>query len=94
MCSPTGSSASSETASSAARSATLVGETTSGTGARRRYELRPAGWFIERVVAWQPASALGIELLTCSLPVASLRQDYTLHQAAGRTRLTQIAGSM
>ena len=65
------------------KSATLVGLTDSGPGAQRRCELRPAGWFIERVVLWEPEDALGFELLTCSLPVASLRHDYTLREASG-----------
>lgn len=72
------------------KSATLVGETTSGPGAQRRCELRPTGWFIEQVVSWEPESALAFELVTCSLPVSSLRHDYTLTEKASRTRLTQV----
>lgn len=72
------------------KSATLVGVTASGPGAQRRCELRPAGWFVEHVVLWDPEGALGFELVTCSLPVASLRHDYTLSEAAGETRVTQL----
>jgi len=72
------------------KSATLVGETASGPGAQRRCELRPTGWFIEHVALWEPESALAFELVTCSLPVASLRHDYTLSDTAGATRVTQI----
>jgi len=72
------------------KSTTLVGATASGPGAQRRCELRPAGWFIEHVVLWEPEGALGFELVTCSLPVASLRHDYTLSHAAGATRVAQV----
>lgn len=72
------------------KSARLVGATATGQGAQRRCELRPAGWFIEQVVVWEPEGALGFELVTCSLPVASLRHDYTLSDAAGATRVTQV----
>jgi hypothetical protein len=72
------------------KSATVVGSAASGLGAQRRCELRPAGWFIERVVRWEPESGLGFELDTCSLPVAALRHDYTLSEAAGATRVTQV----
>lgn len=72
------------------KNATRVGETTSGPGAQRRCELRPTGWFVEQVVSWEPESALAFELVTCSLPVSSLRPDYTLTETAGRTALTQV----
>lgn len=72
------------------KAATLVGVTASGPSAQRRCELRPAGWFIEQVAVWEPEKALGFELVTCSLPVASLRHDYTLSHAAGATRVNQV----
>ena len=72
------------------RSCQLVGEQASGLGAQRRCDLRPAGWFIERVAAWRPEEALAFELVTCSFPVSSLRHDYTLTQAADRTIVTQV----
>ena len=76
------------------RSCQLVGEQASGLGAQRRCDLRPAGWFIERVAAWWPEEALAFELVTCSFPVSSLRHDYTLTQAAdhtgARTAVTQV----
>ena len=76
------------------RSSQLVGEQASGLGAQRRCDLRPAGWFIERVAVWRPEEALAFELVTCSFPVSSLRHDYTLTQAAdhtgARTLVTQV----
>ena len=53
-------------------------------------ELRPAGWFVERVVAWQPEQVLAFELVTCSLPVAHLRHDHTLTEQDGGTVVTQV----
>jgi uncharacterized protein YndB with AHSA1/START domain len=70
--------------------ATLVGDLTTGPGAQRRCELRPAGWFTERVVSWEPESGLAFELVTCSLPVSRLRHDYTLTETAGNTDLAQV----
>ena len=76
------------------RSSQLVGEQASGLGAQRRCDLRPAGWFIERVAVWRPEEALAFELVTCSFPVSSLRHDYTLTQVAdhtgARTVVTQV----
>jgi len=76
------------------RSSQLVGEQSSGLGAQRRCDLRPTGWFIERVAVWRPEEALAFELVTCSVPVSSLRHDYTLTQAAdhadARTVVTQV----
>jgi len=76
------------------RSCQLVGDQASGLGAQRRCDLRPAGWFIERVAVWRPEEALAFELVTCSLPVSSLRHDYTLTQAADHsgapTVVTQV----
>jgi hypothetical protein len=67
---------------SGVRSSQLVGEKASGLGAQRRCDLRPTGWFIERVAVWRPEEDLAFELVTCSLPVSSLRHDYTLTQTA------------
>jgi ligand-binding SRPBCC domain-containing protein len=48
------------------------------------------GWFVEQVVTWEPRQALGFELVTCSLPVAQLRHDYTLSQEGTDTVVTQV----
>jgi carbon monoxide dehydrogenase subunit G len=72
------------------KTVTLVDGPASGLGAQRRCELRPKGWFIEQVVTWEADSALAFQLQTCSLPVASLRHDYTLTEDAGATRLEQV----
>lgn len=72
------------------KAASIVGDLTSGLGAQRKCQLRPKGWFIEEVVAWQPESALAFQLQTCSLPVASLRHDYALTEEAGATGVEQV----
>jgi ligand-binding SRPBCC domain-containing protein len=49
-----------------------------GSGAERRCDLRPGGWFKERVATWRPNEALAFELYECTLPVRRLRHDYEL----------------
>ena len=67
-----------------------------GLGATRRCDLRPRGWFVERVVRWQPDQALAFDLVTCSLPVHQLRHDYTLTEtgAIGGTCATTVTQTM
>jgi uncharacterized protein YndB with AHSA1/START domain len=65
------------------RTSTLVGDVSAGPGVQRRCDLRPAGWFIEQVTRWQPDEALAFELVSCSLPVANLRHEYTLTDTCG-----------
>lgn len=72
------------------RASHIVGEVTHGPGAQRRCELRPAGWFVERVVTWEPEARLGIQLFECSLPVLTLRHDYTLEHDSEGTIVTQV----
>jgi uncharacterized protein YndB with AHSA1/START domain len=68
----------------------LVSEQSAGIGAQRCVDLRPAGWFAERVAAWEPEHTLAFELLTCSLPVSTLRHDYTLTEQPGPCAGTTI----
>lgn len=70
-------------------SSVLTGEQSDGVGAERRCEV-PGGWFIERVAAWEPPQSLALELVSCSFPVTSLRHDYSLSEADGNTRLSQL----
>ena len=71
------------------KSAALTTAQTDGVGAQRRCEVQ-GGWFIERIVAWEPTQALAFELVSCSFPVTSLRHDYTLSESDGTTRVTQV----
>lgn len=72
------------------KASVLTSELADGVGAERRCEVRPGGWFIERVVAWKPVQTLAFELVTCSLPVNSLRHDYTLSESNGLTHIIQV----
>jgi len=49
-----------------------------GPGAARRCDLKPGGWFKERVVAFEPNESLSFELFECTLPVRRLKHSYTL----------------
>jgi ligand-binding SRPBCC domain-containing protein len=60
-----------------------------GPGAARRCDLRPGGWFKERVGDWRPNEGLSFELFECTLPVRRLRHSYTLVPEAGGTIVTQ-----
>ena len=71
------------------KSAVLTSEQAAGVGAQRRCEVQ-GGWFIERIVAWEPTQTLAFELVSCSFPVTSLRHDYTLRESDGTTRVTQV----
>jgi len=56
----------------------VVSTSKEGPGAARRCDLRPGGWFKERVADWRPNEALSFELYECTLPVRRLRHSYTL----------------
>jgi len=60
-----------------------------GIGATRQCDLKPGGWFRERVTAWEPERALGFELYECTLPVKRLRHNYVLTATSGGTRVDQ-----
>ena len=49
-----------------------------GQGAARRCDLKPGGWFKERVAEWTPHRSLSFELFECTLPVRRLKHSYTL----------------
>ena len=72
------------------KTSTLTSPHSEGIGAERRCDVRPGGWFIERVARWEPEHALAFELVTCSFPVTSLRHDYTLTESDGVTHVKQI----
>jgi len=60
-----------------------------GIGATRQCDLKPGGWFRERVTAWEPERALGFELFECTLPVKRLKHDYVLTPMPEGTRVDQ-----
>jgi ligand-binding SRPBCC domain-containing protein len=56
----------------------IVTTTRQGPGSARRCDLKPGGWFKEKVADWQPNESLSFELFECTLPVRSLKHSYTL----------------
>ncbi len=60
-----------------------------GIGASRQCDLKPGGWFRERVTAWEPERALAFELFECTLPVKRLKHDYVLTSTERGTRVRQ-----
>jgi ligand-binding SRPBCC domain-containing protein len=67
----------------------IVSAERTGPGAARRCDLRPGGWFKERVADWRPNQGLSFELYECTLPVRALRHSYTLVPDAGGTTVSQ-----
>lgn len=56
----------------------IVTDTREGPGSARRCELKPGGWFKEKVADWNPNESLSFELFECALPVLRLKHSYTL----------------
>lgn len=67
----------------------IVSEQRSGPGSARQCDLKPGGWFKERVSHWREGEELGFELYECTLPVRSLEHRYVLRPEAGGTRVEQ-----
>jgi ligand-binding SRPBCC domain-containing protein len=60
-----------------------------GPGSARRCDLKPGGWFKERVADWKPNESLSFELFECTLPVRRLRHSYTLTPDGSGTLVRQ-----
>jgi hypothetical protein len=56
----------------------IVTSSREGPGSARRCDLKPGGWFKEKVADWKPHESLSFELFECSLPVRKLKHSYTL----------------
>ncbi len=67
----------------------IVSAERAGPGSARRCDLRPGGWFKERVADWRPNEGLSFELYECTLPVRRLRHSYTLVADTAGTLVTQ-----
>ncbi len=67
----------------------IISSEKNGIGAERRCDLRPGGWFKERVREWRPTEALSFELYDCTLPVRHLRHSYTLTEEGATTVVHQ-----
>ncbi len=71
------------------RKSEIVSPSREGTGAARRCDLAPGGWFKERVSEWRPRQAIAFELFECTLPVRRLGHAYMLTPEGGGTLVRQ-----
>lgn len=69
--------------------AEIVSDMKEGPGAARRCDLKPGGWFKERISALKLHEALAFELYECTLPVRRLKHTYTLVSEGGGTVVRQ-----
>jgi uncharacterized protein YndB with AHSA1/START domain len=67
----------------------IVTASREGLGSARRCDLKPGGWFKEKVADWRPNEALSFELFECSLPVRRLKHSYTLTPDGAATIVRQ-----
>ncbi len=67
----------------------IVTSSREGPGAARRCELKPGGWFKEKVADWTPNESLSFELFECTLPVRRLKHSYKLTQDGSGTIVHQ-----
>lgn len=67
----------------------IVSASREGPGAARRCDLKPGGWFKEKVADWTPNESLSFELFECTLPVRRLRHTYTLTKDGAGTTVHQ-----
>jgi ligand-binding SRPBCC domain-containing protein len=67
----------------------IVTSSHEGQGAARRCDLKPGGWFKERVAEWTPNQSLSFELFECTLPVRRLKHSYTLTSDGSGTTVHQ-----
>jgi ligand-binding SRPBCC domain-containing protein len=67
----------------------IVTPSREGPGSARRCDLKPGGWFKERVADWKPNESLSFELFECTLPVRKLKHSYTLTPDGSGTTVRQ-----
>ena len=67
----------------------IVTSSREGPGSARRCELKPGGWFKEKVTDWTPNESLSFELFECSLPVRRLKHSYSLTRDGSGTIVRQ-----
>jgi uncharacterized protein YndB with AHSA1/START domain len=67
----------------------IVTSSREGLGSARRCDLKPGGWFKEKVADWKPNESLSFELFECTLPVRSLKHSYTLTPERSGTTVRQ-----
>ncbi len=63
---------------------------TAGVGASRHCDLIPKGWVKERVIAWEPVSAIEMELVESQWPVSFMKWRTMLAPEGTGTRVSQL----
>ncbi len=69
--------------------AQIISPERDGPGSARRCDVKPKGYFKERVADWKPHEALSFELFECTLPVRRLKHSYTLIPDGSGTTVLQ-----
>lgn len=72
------------------RASDVISNTATGVGAERKCELKPKGWYKERITEWKPNQAITFELYECTLPVKRLKHSYVLKNLGQATHIVQI----
>ena len=67
----------------------IVTSSRDGLGSARRCDLKPGGWFKEKVADWTPNESLSFELFECTLPVRRLKHSYRLTRDGSATIVRQ-----
>lgn len=67
----------------------IVTPSREGPGSARRCDLKPGGWFKEKILDWTPNESLSFELFECTLPVRQLKHSYTLTPDGSGTTVRQ-----
>jgi ribosome-associated toxin RatA of RatAB toxin-antitoxin module len=73
------------------RKSTLVSSARSGTGAKRKVDMKDGkNWFEEKCTLWKPNEELAFELTACSFPVHRLKHTYSFEKAGTEIKVKQI----
>jgi len=73
------------------KKSTLISETRTSTGAKRRVDMLDGkNWFEEVITRYQPNEALTYELTACSFPVHTLKHSYSFQNLDGKTKVSQV----
>jgi ribosome-associated toxin RatA of RatAB toxin-antitoxin module len=69
----------------------LVTESRTGLGAKRRVEMLDGkNWFEEKVSIFEPMEALAFELTACSFPIESLTHSYSFEKGRDSVTVRQV----
>lgn len=69
--------------------ARLRGDQAEGTGAQRECDLVPKGKVVERVIEWQPGTAVGLEIVESDWPIHFMRWVTRIEPHGNASRVRQ-----